>query len=72
LEKNGWLLHLVTQIGRQYSFEKQTQFSQGNNVLEAPASILHGFLLRDTYVHSSQLKGIFGTKWAFLTFENPD
>jgi hypothetical protein len=34
------------------SFQKLPQFSQGNNVLDAPASNTDGFLLRDTCVSS--------------------
>jgi hypothetical protein len=34
----------------------KTQFSQGNNVLDAPASDTNGFLWRDTCVFSTQLK----------------
>jgi hypothetical protein len=36
------------------SFEKLTQFSKGNNVLNASASNLDGFLWRDTCVSSIQ------------------
>jgi hypothetical protein len=35
---------LKTLIGRQYSFLKDTQYSQGNNVLDNPASNLYGVL----------------------------
>jgi hypothetical protein len=40
---------------RKYSFQKLTQFSEGNNVLDAPASNTNGFLLRDASVSSTQL-----------------
>jgi hypothetical protein len=40
---------------REYSFQKLTQFSQGNNVLDAPAFIKDGFLCRDTCVSSTQM-----------------
>jgi hypothetical protein len=36
------------QSWRKYFFEKLTQFSQGNNVLDATASTTNGFLLRET------------------------
>jgi hypothetical protein len=40
--------------GRQYSFQKLTQFSLGNNVLDAPISNIDGFLSRDTvFLHLS-------------------
>jgi hypothetical protein len=40
---------------RKYSFEKLTQFSQGKNVPDVPASNTYGFLLRDTCVSSTPL-----------------
>jgi hypothetical protein len=40
---------------RKYSFQKQTQFSQENNVLDAPAPKTDGFLSRGTCVSSTQL-----------------
>jgi hypothetical protein len=40
---------------RKYSFQKLTQFSQGNNVLENPASNTDGFLSRHTCISSTQL-----------------
>jgi hypothetical protein len=38
------------------SFQNQSQFSQGNNVLDASASTIDGFLWRDTCVSSTLLK----------------
>jgi hypothetical protein len=46
---------MKTMIWRKYSFQKLTQFTQGNNVLDAAASNTDGFVLRDTYVSSTQL-----------------
>jgi hypothetical protein len=43
LEKNESFTILKTLIGRQYSFQKLTQFSQGNNVLHAAASNKYAF-----------------------------
>jgi hypothetical protein len=40
---------------KMYSFQKLTQFSQGNNVLDAPASKTDCFLSRDTCVSSTHL-----------------
>jgi hypothetical protein len=40
--------HLKTLTGRQYSFQKETQFSKGNNVLNPPAANINGFLTRYT------------------------
>jgi hypothetical protein len=48
---------LKTLICRMYSFQKLTQFSQGDNVLDAPTSNIDGFLSRDTLLSSSQLNG---------------
>jgi hypothetical protein len=39
---------LKTIISRKHSFQKLTQFSRGNNVLDTPASNMDGFLSRDT------------------------
>jgi hypothetical protein len=41
---------------RKYSFQTLTQLSQGNNLLDAPASNTDGFLSRDTCDSSTQLK----------------
>jgi hypothetical protein len=38
-----------------YSFEKLTQFSEGNNALDAASSNIDGFLCGDTFVSSMQL-----------------
>jgi hypothetical protein len=40
---------------RKYSFQKLTQSSHGNNMLDAPACNTDGFLLRYTCVSSPQL-----------------
>jgi hypothetical protein len=48
MEQNVPLSPLKTLIGRQYSFQKLSQFSQGNNVLDAPPSNIDGFLARNT------------------------
>jgi hypothetical protein len=37
-----------------YSFQKLMQFSQGNNVLEVPASNTGSVLSRDTFISSTQ------------------
>jgi hypothetical protein len=57
---------------RKYSFQKLTQFSLGNNVLDAPASNTISFLLRETDVSSTQLNSLFGAKCACLHLENSD
>jgi hypothetical protein len=42
-------------VCKKYSIQKVTQFSHGNNVLDAYASNTDGFLFRDTCVSSTQL-----------------
>jgi hypothetical protein len=55
LEQIEHFFPLKTLLGRQYSFQKLTQFSQGNNMLDGPPSNIDGFLSRDTYVSSTQM-----------------
>jgi hypothetical protein len=55
---------------RKYSFEKLTQFSQGNHVLDAPASNPNGSLSRDTCVLSTYLHRPIGRRWAFFHLGN--
>jgi hypothetical protein len=57
---------------QQYSFLKDTQYSQGNNVLHAPASNFHGFISGDTCVSSTQVNRPIRKKNAFLNFVIPD
>jgi hypothetical protein len=51
-----------------YSFEKLTQFSQGNNVLDAPSSNTDVFLSSDTCV-STQMNRTVETNKASLHLE---
>jgi hypothetical protein len=53
-------------MGRQYFLKKLTQSSQGNKVLDAPSSILDGFLSRDTYVSLTQLNRPLSNKMSVL------
>jgi hypothetical protein len=55
LEQNVHFSPLKILNSRQHSFQKLPHFSQGNNVLYVPPSDVDGFLLRDTYVSSTQL-----------------
>jgi hypothetical protein len=43
-------------------FKKLTQFSEGNNVLDATPSHMDGFLLRDTCIFSTYLNMSIGSK----------
>jgi hypothetical protein len=49
------------------SFQNLIQFSQGINVLDAPASITHGFLWRDTGISSPELNRCNCKKEPFST-----
>jgi hypothetical protein len=61
-EKGEDISPLKNLIGGQYSFLKVTQFSQGNNLLTAPASYLYGFLSRDICVSSTQIDRLIWNK----------
>jgi hypothetical protein len=45
-----------------YSFQKLSQFSKGNNVLDAEDYNIGDFLSRETCVSSTYLNRPFGTK----------
>jgi hypothetical protein len=55
LEQNEPFYTLKTMIFKTYSFQKQTQFSQANNVIDVAASKIDAFLWKDTCVSSTQL-----------------
>jgi hypothetical protein len=44
LEQNECFYPLKTLISKQYSFQKLTEFSQGNKVLDAPNSNIDAFV----------------------------
>jgi hypothetical protein len=54
-EQNAPLSTFKALICMKYTFQQLTQFSQGNNVLDAVASNIDGFPLRDTHVQSTQM-----------------
>jgi hypothetical protein len=56
-------------ICKKYSFQKRTQFSQGNNVPDATASNTHQFLSRDICLSSTYLNNLFGAKRAYQHIE---
>jgi hypothetical protein len=68
MEQNECLPPLKSLIGRQYFFQKQTQFSQGKNVLDAPLSNIDVFLLRHTCVSTIELNN---TIWKKMYFYPP-
>jgi hypothetical protein len=53
LEQTEPISTMQTLIYKKYSFQTQTQFSQGNNLLEAPASNTDVLLSRDKCVSST-------------------
>jgi hypothetical protein len=55
LEQNVPFSTVIILIYRKYSFQKLTETSQGNNVLDVPASMTDVFLWRATCVSSTQL-----------------
>jgi hypothetical protein len=62
---------LKTLLGRQYSFQKLTQFSQGNNMLDAPPSNLGGFPSKDPCVYSIELNRPMWKKMSVPHLCNP-
>ena len=58
-------------ISKKYSFQKLTQFSKGNNVLDAGASKMQLFHWRDTCVTSTQLISNICTNRRYLHLETP-
>ena len=62
-------LHLENRKMQRYAFQKLIQFSQGNNVLDAPTSNADGFVSKDTCVFSRCWTDLCRTKWAFLHLE---
>jgi hypothetical protein len=55
MEKVKPISTLNSMICRKYVFQKLAQFSQGNNVLDAPASNMGVSLWRDICVSSTQM-----------------
>jgi hypothetical protein len=55
LEQNDPLSTWKTVKSRNFSFQKLTLFSQGNNVLDTAASNIDRFLWRESEVSSTQL-----------------
>jgi hypothetical protein len=67
-----WFSHFKTLSDHKYSFHKLTQFSQGNKVLEPPASNIDGFLIRDKVFLPFTWKELICTIVKFLMLENPE
>jgi hypothetical protein len=58
--------------GMQYSFERETQFSKANNVLNPPVSYVSGVLRRYTVILPFTCIELLCRKVMFLTLENPE
>jgi hypothetical protein len=54
-------------ICREYAFQKLTELSQGDKVLDAAASDIDGFHRRDTYIFSPQLNRPIWSKQSLST-----
>jgi hypothetical protein len=65
LEESEPILTMKNLSSRKYPCAKHTEFSQGNNVLDAPACITLGYLLRDTCGSSSELNRPILNKTSF-------
>jgi hypothetical protein len=63
---------MKTMICRKYSFQKLTQLSHGNNVLDSAASTIGGFLWRDKFVYLTQLNRPIWKKGALFHLQNYD
>jgi hypothetical protein len=71
LEEIESFSHLKSLMGRQYSFQKLTPFSQGNNVLDAPPSNIDAFLSNDTCLSSNQLNSPIWNKMSISYLWKP-
>jgi hypothetical protein len=69
LEETQAFLTLKHLRCRKNSFQKLTQFSVRNNVLDATVSIVDHFCSRGTCVSSIQLSRTLWTKWPFSTLK---
>jgi hypothetical protein len=72
VESNRVYQHFETPKLQEVFLSKLTQVSQGNNVLNAPASNKGGSLWRDSFVYSTYLIGQFGTNSGIVHIENND
>jgi hypothetical protein len=62
VEQSEGFSPLKTLMGKQYYYQKLTQFSQGNNVLDAQPSNIEAFLSRDICVSTIQLNRLIWNK----------
>jgi hypothetical protein len=56
---------------KKYSFQKLTQFSKENNVVDGAASSIAGFLWREHMLPQISCIGLFGANRAYLLLEIP-
>jgi hypothetical protein len=72
LKQNEHFSNLKAVIFWQYFFQKLTEFTLGNNVLDAPASNTDGFVWRDTCVPSKKQKRPIWRNRAHLRLDPPN
>jgi hypothetical protein len=65
-------LHLEKYDLQELFFQNLSEVSQGNNVVETPASKSMVFFLGMHVFHQLSWLGLFGTQWAYLQPENYD
>jgi hypothetical protein len=70
LEQKEPFSTLKRMIGRKYSFQKLTQFLQGNNVVDAAGSNIDSFLGRGVCVLQLSRISLFGANRAYLTLKH--
>ena len=64
--QNATFCTLKTVMCRNHSFQKLTELSQGNRVIDAPTSNTDGFLCRTHVFAKLRLKGLFRTNRDYL------
>jgi hypothetical protein len=64
-------LHLEYSICGKYSFQKRTQFTQGNNELDVTASNIDDLLWKDTWLLQLSWVCLFGENRGYLHLEIP-
>ena len=72
LQQNEPFSTLKTMVWQEVLLSKLTQFSEGDNGLDAAASIAYDFLWSDTHASSLQLNRPFGRTSAYLLIESPN
>jgi hypothetical protein len=66
---NATFVHRENKDMQEAFLQKWTQFSQGDNVIDAAATNIDGFHWRDTGVFQLKWIGLFGANTAYLHLE---